>query len=141
MNQTEQVTSITGADIDAAIQDERITPLETAAKAIFSLQQQVIAQNKCIEKLETVATQDAEAIGRLWDNVIAQAKHIEKLEAVLRNWLAVDEEPTAIPLFGLSLTELERRIERLEAALNSSDGSTYTAEHAKRIEDWGGGTR
>lgn len=67
MNQTEQVTSITGADIDAAVQDERMVELE-----------------RRIERLEQqVARIEAEAISNL--SIFERGERIKKLEAALRN--------------------------------------------------------
>ena len=63
------------------------------AATIGSLRKVTVSQSERVEKLE-------QRIEKLWDTVIGHAEHIEKLEAVLQQWLAVDEKPTAIPLFG-----------------------------------------
>ena len=57
--------------------------MNVQAKAIFSLQQQVTAQDKRIVFLEAAAAHDAEAIGNLRGAAIENIERIEKLEAVL----------------------------------------------------------
>ena len=106
MNQTEQVTSI--------------TPLEAAAKAIFSLQKQVAEQ--------------AERIEKLWDTVIEHAEHIEKLERRVASLAA-----EAVPNLSVASVELKERIERLEAALRDVTSCLTTGKASKDMRAKGEG--
>lgn len=183
MNQTEQVTSVTGVDIDvclpehrqAAIRDERIAALEeqaardrtqvvanaaaihVAGGAIHDSRQQaalieeqrlqVIANTAVIKErsdtIHALRVRCADHVrrivelerltDRLVDRQVVNGKRIEKLEQrmemVIRSIVAIE-----------TVEALSRRIKKLEAALNFGDGATYTAEHARQIEDWSGGT-